>query len=394
MIALRITVARLVRWSTGHFRPLAIGLAIIVVDIVGLVPVSSTVLVVLGVVAILFGLWEIGSKAYRDYAALRVIRVVARPTPLIRPYEALYEGWREVKHRSGHAVTDDKLNEALLAGAVISIESDPRMWRPAGRFEEYRRLLKLRLDNDEAKVRLAEDLLPGDTSVKLQKTRYSAFMVTNRLGSYRLVEAGGHNTDLLRAEEVLFRADRLPALTRSQCSNQLGVDILAVTADGRIPLVRQSPQNQLSAGLLAASGSGSVDWDDLKPEDDLGTFLKRSMVREMREELGWPAEVVIDQAAVRILGYARFSHLGGKPQFAGVAKVDSVYEKIRGIERRYVDDYHVIAFDPDRPSDLRRALRAFQQRHRKELSFPLFLNLELLCAWLEGDPQALQWFRH
>lgn len=316
---------------------------------------------------------------------------IARPTPLIRPYEALYGAWEEVTHRTGHAVTNRELNEALLAEALIDIELDDRSWRPQGQFEQYRRLVKLRLDEDQTKVRLSKDLLPGGQTVRLQRTTYSAFMVTNRLGAYRLVEAGGHNNDLLHAEDALFRGGRLPALMRSDCSNHLGVDILAVTTDGRIPLIRQSPQNQLSAGLLASSGSGSVDWGDLRPGDDLVTFLKRSMLREMREELGL-SQLSVTDTPVRVLGYARFSHLGGKPQFLGVAKLDAIDERVKGIERRYIDNYHDIASDPDRPGELLSALKAFQQRHKKELSFPLFLNLRLLRSWLESDPRAMDWF--
>jgi hypothetical protein len=387
-------MARLVRWSSGHIWPLAIGLAVIAIDIVGLAPASSPILLSGGVVAILYGLWEIGSKAYRDYAKLRAIREQQRPTPLVRPYEALYDGWQQVRFRSGHAVIHDKVNDALLAESEITIEPDPHMWRPTGQYEEYRRLLKLRLDEDQSKVRLSKDLLPGDRVVRVEKTAYSAFVVTNRLGAYRFVEKGGHNNELLSAEDALFHGGRLPALSRSRCSNHLGVDVLAITADGRIPLIRQSPQNQLSAGLLATSGSGSMDWGDLRPGDNLGSFLKRGMLREMREELGLSQEASTSHATVRILGYARFSHLGGKPQFMGVAKLDAIYERIKGIEHRYIDDYQVITFDPDRPEELVLALKSFQYRHRKELSFPLFLNLHLLRRWLESDSRALAWLGH
>ncbi len=73
----------------------------------------------------------------------------------------------------------------------------------------------------------------------LQRTDYSAFIVTNRIGSVELRERGAQRP-LVDTGEVLLNAGRIPRLSRSRCSNHSGVDVLAVTDDGRVLITRQA----------------------------------------------------------------------------------------------------------------------------------------------------------
>jgi 8-oxo-dGTP pyrophosphatase MutT (NUDIX family) len=388
---LKIYLGRLSRWTARHSWPLAFGIILLAFDIAGLSPGGHPVLLLGGLLAIGYGIVEIATKGMKDVRELR--RIYDRPhvsTTLSAPYELPYDSWQQLTLHSLRAVTSAEVNERLSAGAPIATEREARLWKPGGKREEVRRLLRLRLDVDEEKIRLSEDLLPGSGSVRLQRTKYSAFLVTNRLGSVELREQG--NTRPRLDEQDLLTAGRIPRLSRSSASNHLGVDVLAVTDDGRILITRQSPKNMLSPGLLAPSGSGSVDWADFTAGDDLGTVLRRAMRREMCEELGLATSAVPDLDSVRLLGYARLTNLGGKPQFFGVVRTGDIHGRVRGGERRYISDHLTIDFEPERGiAEVLRALDSFENEHRDELSFPLFLNLQMFRQWLTKGGQAAQW---
>jgi hypothetical protein len=310
----------------------------------------------------------------------------------VKPYEHLYDDWQQFKLKHWHAVNNPSLDARLTSGRIIRIDRNEQMWKPEEHHvEELRRLLSLRLDSDEDKIRLSSDLLPSTDLVRVQRTAYSAFLVTNRLGSYEIRERG-NSREPIDADEIILRAGRLPTLARSRCSNHLGVDVLAFTIDGRIIITVQSNKNQLSPDLLAPSGSGSVDWAELGECDDLITVLAGAMRREMSEELGLPQSELPDLRAIRVLGYARMSHLGGKPQFFGVVRLNLVHEQIQGIEEQYIQDYREICFDPERGiDDVVNAIRSFDRRYRTQMSFPLYINLQMVLRWLTGNPEAAGW---
>jgi 8-oxo-dGTP pyrophosphatase MutT (NUDIX family) len=391
MVTFKIFLNRLRRWSSRYSWALVVGIVLIFSDLVGLP--SSPVLFVLGIGSAGYGVFEIALRVSQDVRTLRRMYGQERlGGPIVKPYEHPYDDWQEFELKQWHAVNNPSLDARLASGRIIQIDRNEQMWKPKGQHvEELRRLLSLRLDSDEHKIRLSSDLLPSTDMVQVQRTAYSAFLVTNRLGPYEIRERG-NSRELIDADQVILRAGRLPTLARSKCSNHLGVDVLAFTTDGRIIVTVQSNKNQLSPDLLAPSGSGSVDWDDLRGHEDLIGALAGAMRREMSEELGLPPSEVPDLRAVRVLGYARMSHLGGKPQFFGVIRLNLVHEQVRGIERRYIHDYREICFDPEQGiDDAVKAIRAFDHRYRSQMSFPLYINLQIVLRWLTGNANAADW---
>lgn len=311
--------------------------------------------------------------------------------PPAKHYQGPYRDWQEIDHGDWHAITNTAVNEYLASGGSIPVERIPRLWKPRGECEEIRKLAALRLDSDEDKVRMAEDLLPGMTGIALQPTKYSAFLVTNRLGAYEILEQKS-DRELLDPDAILLAGGKLPTLADSSCSNHIGVDVLAFVTSGRMLVTRQTRANHLSPGLLAPSGSGSVDWADLHERDDLTRMLSRAMRRELSEELGIRSAEVSELDSLRLLGYARFSHLGGKPQFFGVARLEPTRERVDSTTDRYVAEHLTVDYDPRGGVDgLLRALDAFEQKHRDEISFPLHVNILMVRSWLTANGQAASW---
>jgi hypothetical protein len=379
------------RWITRRPWFLTIGIVLIVFDVAGLSP-AQPVLLVGGVASTIYGIFDIVNKTVQDFRALR--QIYDRPlgaTPLDKPYEYPYDSWQPLELRGMRAVIDPVINERLFGNARISADRNEEVWRPAGDCENLRTLMRLRLDMDERKIRLSSDLFADTDSVVLQRTSYSAFIVTNRIGSVELRKRGV-TRPLVDVEEVLLNGGRIPQLKRSKCSNHLGVDVLAVTDDGRVLITRQGQGTEISQKLLASSGSGSVDWADYHQGDDLNTVLRRAMAREMCEELGLSRPLTPSPDSIMLLGYARLSNLAGKPQFFGVVRMRSVAQKVSAAERRYIDDHLNIWFDPGRGvPDLLEALASFEAKHRFELSFPLYLNLRFFQQWLTSSPAAVNW---
>lgn len=111
------------------------------------------------------------------------------------------------------------------------------------------------------------------------------------------------------------------------------------------------------------------------------------MAREMTEELGLPEPP--DPARIKVLGYARWTTLGGKPQFYGIAKLDDAKPRRKGIEKLFVDYHPEETFDPHNGiAGLLRALDAIEQNHRSALSFQLAVTIRLIRQWIAAEPAA------
>ena len=390
MVSFKIFLDQLRRWSARYSLALLIGILLMISDLLGLP--SSPVLFLLGLASAAYGMFDIGRRVYQDKRTLALIYDQERlHGPIVAPYEHPYNSWSQFSLGPMHAVNNAMLDARLASGRAIRIDRNEKIWKPgAQHVEELRRLISLKLDSDERKIRLSSDLLPDTDVVRVQQTIYSAFRVTNRLGSYEIRQRG-NSRELIDSAEILLRAGRLPTLARSKCSNHLGVDVIAFT-DGRIIIPKQAEKTGLSAGLLAPSGSGSVDWNDLRDHDNLLIGLAGAMRREMSEELGLRPSQVPELHAVRVLGYVRMSHLGGKPQFFGVARLNVVREQVRGRETRYVHDYRSISFDPNRGiDDVVEAIRSFMDEYRPQISFPLYINLQIVLRWLTENQDAAGW---
>jgi 8-oxo-dGTP pyrophosphatase MutT (NUDIX family) len=246
-----------------------------------------------------------------------------------------------------------------------------------------------RRDFDARKVRLASDLVPWapEQTVRLEKTRFVFARVTNDLAERSFWSRREHAERLGPA--IPFPNNSIPVLAASQCSNHVGVDTVTFLPSGRLVLGVQSLANAQSPGLLASSGSGSADWNDLTDTGrrDLLTFVRRAMARELIEECGLSAADVSEQETV-ILGYARFLHRGGKPQFFGWTPTTIAEHQLRRVrgEKRYVHDHRLVPVDWDDAETWRASLRRFLAESTAQVSVPLHLNLTLLIAWSESDP--------
>ena len=391
MRSIRI-LSRAGRHIRRHAVSLGAGSSLVVFD-VATFDGSNLMVLTGGLAAIGYGVYQTVGDLWTDFRQLRH-RYTARnlATPRLPQYEQPYDSWNVISNPEGEAVTSPALNQQLLGDKHVEVKRNPKWWKPWGAVEEIRQLIALQLDRDEAKVRLAGDLLGESSAVEIQRTSYSAFLVTNRtaLTPYYKRGEGG---PVFQYEDAFLVDGLIPTLARGRLANHIGVSVLGVEP-GRIVLVRQSDKNHVSQGLLAPSGSGSCGWSDANERDDLVHLAKAGMVRKMTEELGLKKSVVPSISDVRVIGYARLTHLGGKPDFFGVCRLPPIEERIRISEERYALDFYSLDFGP-RPtlSSVLERVSTFKKRHDSELSFPLYAALTLLEAWARSDVGAARWLR-
>jgi 8-oxo-dGTP pyrophosphatase MutT (NUDIX family) len=296
----------------------------------------------------------------------------------------------------GSALVQDAVCERIatahtMASTLLPHEYElPRNVRWAGDKALVEAWRRGRRDFDAPKVRLCSDLDVEEqpSPISVQRTRFVYARVTNDLATTRFVSRRNGRT-VLGPDDVPFPHGTVPDLAMSVCSNHIGVDTVTFLRTGQLVLGVQSPLNEQSPGLLASSGSGSADWADLIATggEDLLVFLRRAMARELCEECGLDDDVV-DERGTEVIGFARFLHRGGKPQFFGVTPTDIGQQDLqrRGQERRYVDDFQLEAVDWSSLAAWAMSLRDLLDRRRREVSVPLHLNVELLARWAERHP--------
>lgn len=387
---LRIIAGRFGRLSALHGSLLGIGVLGVVISLVAFED-DSLVPLLLGLFGILASLVGIIAQIVEDWARVSRIYRDTRTSPFDASYAAPYDGWSRLRFNEFSSVHSEELDARLRGDPEIPLQIEPGLWDVPSECEEVRRLVRVLLDFDDDKIRICDDLLPDTDRVRVQKTQYSAHAVTNLLGEVVLRERR-RRRELVSSEAVLLRNGTIPRLRYSSCSNHLGVDVVAVTTDGRVVLTLQGEKNDTSQGMLAASGSGSMDWKDLLHCPDLVRLAKNTMLREMSEELGLRGRATVGPADIRVLRYVRVTNWGGKPQFCGVARLSEVNEEVRGIERRYHRDHFSIEFDPESGArEFALTVRDYVEENAKRISFPLYETLDVLCAWLERDPDAWPW---
>lgn len=387
---LRIAMGRFGRLSALHGALLGLGLFGITISLVGF-PTDSLIPLLLGVAGIIASLVGILAQIIEDWGRVSRIYRHARTLPFVAPYAPPYDNWSHLSFNGFSSVHHEDLDARLRSGSDIPLQIGRTMWEAPAECEEARRMIRVLLDFDDDKIRLSDDLLPDSTSTLVQKTQYSAHTVTNLLGEVALRERR-RQRDLVSSESVLLRNGVVPRLKYSRCSNHLGVDVVGVTSGGRVVLTLQGEKNDTNQGMLAASGSGSMDWKDLRGCTNVVDLAKKTMIREMSEELGITDRRTIGMENIRVLRYVRVTNWGGKPQFCGVARLDEFNEEVRGIERRYHRDHFSIEFDPDRgPENFALQIRAYVTENAKRISFPLYETLQSLCHWLDHDPEAWTW---
>jgi hypothetical protein len=314
-----------------------------------------------------------------------------------------YEHFERILSPHGEAITDRTVNRWLSDLDDLLVEIEPIEYRPPKEVEWAHDLAAAAArrrgarDFNDVKVRLRTDLVPNDlpTLIGVQRTRFFYAQITNDLVSTEFVsrEPGRKG---IAAPAVALPDGRLPALRVSQCSNHVGVDTLAITRRGEIIVGTQTHANNQSPGLLAPSGSGSADWEDLAWARRQGYgflgFVRRAMERELTEECGVPSDRV---RGTILLGFARFLHRGGKPQFFGFTHLDVTVDDLRRTrhERRFVEAHHVETLDLTTADSTIASLRRFIEREGIRVSMPLKVGVEFLATRVGEDRAAFQHLR-
>lgn len=394
MIAIRISAWRLWAYSVRRLRVLTIGVVLLLLEL--LIPrgMSHWLLITVTVVITGKGVLDVFTPVHEDMR--RAAALKSRPSPvgpLLHGYAGPYRDWPLIASNGEEAAHNPDLDAALAAGKEVRLTPDEDLWLPPGQHEEIRALIVPTLDFDESKVRLVDDLTSHTTSVKVRRTLYSAFLVTNRLAAYQYRESNNRRAALSFNDIGLNSDGLIPRFPLSDCSNHIGVDVLAIS-EGKLILQRQSRRNRLHGDKVLGSGSGSADWNDLRASGyELNSFVRLSMRREMTEELGLTQKEAPGLDDIRIVGFNRAASLGGKPQFCGIARLGPVKLRIRRQEALYVDEYLTdVRFDPDEGvSALHAALDRLESTYHDQLAFPLFVTVQLVRQWLNTDPAAPEW---
>ncbi len=178
------------------------------------------------------------------------------------------------------------------------------------------------------KVRITSDPLLDEsralTAVHIQPTRYFDTLITNDSLSVVLWSERNHR-EVFDGSAYCFPGRTVPECSESSCANQVGASTLAITSDGFVVVTEQGRMSNIAPGQLTSSGSGSADWRDARGAAGLSHFVRRVAGRELIEECGLKPE---DIEWLKILGYGRFLHRGGLPQFFCLAKLRCDYASL------------------------------------------------------------------
>lgn len=213
-------------------------------------------------------------------------------------------------------------------------------------------------------IRLSNDILNinGET-LYLGKTDFFSHVSTNyclydSIRKYNDVDYqyDGYRFALKSSDIKNLDSIEFNNLKDSYCANSIGMSTLAVTKDGKIVVLIQGKTNE-SRGRLVPSGSGSAEYSTLKKnygdKNSFVDFITYEMSREMLEEVQIskenyrkilktnPSELTyvknnkLDDINIKevydinnyhhktyLIGYCRFLHRSGKPDFYGITKLD------------------------------------------------------------------------
>jgi hypothetical protein len=357
---------------------------LVIVAASGIHPPSGLIGAAVALIAAVAWVWD-----YRQLAAGFVFEGASRRTG--EEYAPPFDGWEKSSVGGREAIYCPDFNRRLRdESEKIDFTLHEEMWLPvedaSARDLRIRTLAGLRLN--EGKIRMCSDPpYTQQTPVKLQPTDYASFLVTNRL-AYE--EISSRST---RATELSFNdfddEGRIRSLRQSHSSNHIGGDLLAIAPDSFL-LQLQDRSNGIYPGHYAGSSSGSFDFPkDLIGATDLRDIVKNGLIRELSEEAGITGEGLPTHEDCRVIGFARASYFGGKPQFFGVARVPYLRPKI--VSGEYVESQKIISFTPDDSGlSIVEKLLYFLSRHDR-VSPSLVMLTAFMKLWIEEDAGAGQW---
>jgi len=283
------------------------------------------------------------------------------------------------------------------------------------------------------KVRLSSSIrMDENAAIYISETDYCSSLVTDQL-SFQQVYHDEDPKKWIYDGFSYFLDDTtsklLPLEHTNKMSNQLGASTIAFSRDGTLLLVQQTRSNAQSVGLIAPSGSGSLDWEDVGANRDLFSVVATGAARELVEECGLDVKEteadhsisseVVARNFLRIIGFSRMVHRGGKPEFycisvlpfdafeiqeAKLAKDEKDYTQRKERSLSTIVDFNA---SPDIVKESiiqvcneligpREPLEIARHNHVNFLSFPLRHGLDLLIEALRGkhSEQLVQFLKH
>nr|WP_300184896.1 DUF308 domain-containing protein [uncultured Agathobaculum sp.] len=235
---------------------------------------------------------------------------------------------------------------------------------------------------NEEKLCLVNDFFSEKRRVCCAKGDYYSGYLTNRIWLGR-VENNVTNCskDVLNKSMKPIRDGVLKDLGDTCLNNQIGGSTLAITSDNYLVVGHQNRRVQVNAGKMNSSGSGSADWADYHKGDSLQDCVRRTMERELCEEICVSNNDIVKTF---VLGYFRWLDMGGQPQFVGVTKLNCPISKIDLNVEEIGQRVHLARWEnvDDALTTIDNLLR------EKMISVPLEMNLWALKRYLEAGKGA------
>jgi hypothetical protein len=203
-----------------------------------------------------------------------------------------------------------------LSDVALSIDSTPFRLRPDVRAlteSSFKRLTRtLEYSNEENLRLIGMNRKSNRLELKLQRVYYEDYLRTNLVLDAKV--AGKRET----LRQYLHADGVLEELGESPLANNLGVNILAFTADGSLIVQKRSKKVAFRRGELCPSGSGTLAFGDVQQE---ATLDRVRLLREAIDEVGIRRED-IKPHSTSLLGISRELIRGGQPEMFLTATVN------------------------------------------------------------------------
>ncbi len=227
--------------------------------------------------------------------------------------------------------TDDS---PTYARVIDHLRNRAPQWRSYGQTKFLDQLFTKQPLINENKIIFETPLDLAAKEITLGKSDYFVGMCTADLCLRTGFSIGGEHDAVLPARDrwgYQRLSDRLiaPALVNATtpASLHLGVDVVVVTRDNRMPLAVQGKHNLQSPNRIVPFATGSMDWEDIGDNTTLKSVVLSAARRELNEEWGGPdhnaaASRACKSAPLQVIGMYREMLRGGKPQFVVAGRVD------------------------------------------------------------------------
>jgi len=242
---------------------------------------------------------------------------------VVHPADAT-DGWVRVDLGTGAAVLVCDRAAGLLAGPGVGVRELACPYvLPAPYLHHRAGILRARLGaktvTDDVKVSVADlPSCPGRPAL-VRRGTYVDQQVTNELGrSVVLDPAGGVLVDA--AQLWTDGAGTVLPLSQSRCANNLGVALLALTADGHVLCGRRAGSAAVAPGRLDLTCSGSCDHPGVFPAA-LQDYVASELRRELAQEAGVGAGAEFD---ITVFAVVRDLARGGKPDVYAFARLPTL----------------------------------------------------------------------